>query len=252
VVPVPAGGQDAQLEQIREMQARLDEGAGTLEPFWRNIGQEWADQAPPEKHVIYPRTSSTALPTTSGQGHHRLLVGSARTWLRQRYYSARCQNHRPPKGGVSRESSRISWRMSRSDGPKALPPEGRDTPRSIASRLLDSCGKPRSTPGARATQRLWPRVASATSTTIATVEPTSTRGCAEATTPGVGDATIAGRIGVPRLTTRSAGFQPGHTTGAVPDPVPNPDYYHKVLGRDEAGTMARGLPTGLPTGWNGR
>jgi hypothetical protein len=46
VVPVPAGVQDAQLEQIREMQARLDEGAGTLEPFWRNIGQEWADQAP--------------------------------------------------------------------------------------------------------------------------------------------------------------------------------------------------------------
>jgi hypothetical protein len=28
------------------MQARLDEGAGTLEPFRRNIGQEWADQAP--------------------------------------------------------------------------------------------------------------------------------------------------------------------------------------------------------------
>jgi hypothetical protein len=46
VVPVPAGGQDAQLEQICEMQARLDEGAGTLEPFRRNIGQEWADRAP--------------------------------------------------------------------------------------------------------------------------------------------------------------------------------------------------------------
>jgi hypothetical protein len=45
VVPVPAGGQDAQLEQIREMQARLDKGAGTLEQFRRNIGQEWADQA---------------------------------------------------------------------------------------------------------------------------------------------------------------------------------------------------------------
>jgi hypothetical protein len=38
VVPVPAGGQDAQLEQIRGMQARLDEGAGTLEPFRWNIG----------------------------------------------------------------------------------------------------------------------------------------------------------------------------------------------------------------------
>jgi hypothetical protein len=46
VVLVPTGGQDAQLEQIREMQARLDEGAGTLEQFRRNIGQEWADQAP--------------------------------------------------------------------------------------------------------------------------------------------------------------------------------------------------------------
>src|SRR5688572_828831 len=43
VVPVPAGGQDSQLEQIREMQSRLDEGAGTLEQFRRNIGQEWAD-----------------------------------------------------------------------------------------------------------------------------------------------------------------------------------------------------------------
>jgi hypothetical protein len=46
VVPVPAGGQDSQVEQIREMQARLDEGAGTLEPFRRDIGQEWAGQPP--------------------------------------------------------------------------------------------------------------------------------------------------------------------------------------------------------------
>jgi hypothetical protein len=38
----------------------------------------------------------------------------------------------------------------------------------------------------------------------------------------------------------------------VPDPVPTPDYYHKVLGGDETGTVARGLPSGLPTGWNGR
>jgi hypothetical protein len=89
--------------------------------------------------------------------------------------------------------------MPRSDGTKALPPEGRGTPRNITPRLPDSCGKPRSTPGARATQRLRPRVASATSTITATVEPTSTRRCAEATTPGVGDAMTAGKIGVPRL-----------------------------------------------------
>jgi hypothetical protein len=53
-------------------------------------------------------------------------------------------------------------------------------------------------------------------------------------------------------TTWSAGFQPRHTTSAVPDPVPNLDYYHKVLRGDETGTVARGLPAGLLTGWNGR
>jgi hypothetical protein len=53
-------------------------------------------------------------------------------------------------------------------------------------------------------------------------------------------------------TTRSATFQPGHTTGTVSDPVLNPDYHHQVLGGDEAGTVARGLPAGLPAGWNGR
>jgi hypothetical protein len=46
--------------------------------------------------------------------------------------------------------------------------------------------------------RLQPRVASATNNTIATVEPASTRGCAEATTPGAEDATTVRRIGVPR------------------------------------------------------
>jgi hypothetical protein len=46
VVPVPAGGPDPQLEQIRERQARLDEGAGTLVPIHRDIGQEWAVQPP--------------------------------------------------------------------------------------------------------------------------------------------------------------------------------------------------------------
>jgi hypothetical protein len=46
VVPVQAGGHDPQLEQIRGVQARLDEGEGTLEPIRRDIGQEWAGQPP--------------------------------------------------------------------------------------------------------------------------------------------------------------------------------------------------------------
>jgi hypothetical protein len=50
VVPVSAGGHDPQLEQIRGVQARLDEGAGTLEPIRRDIGQEWAGQ-PPAREV---------------------------------------------------------------------------------------------------------------------------------------------------------------------------------------------------------
>jgi hypothetical protein len=46
VVPVPAGGHDPQLEQVRGAQARLDEGAGALEPIRRDIGQVWASQPP--------------------------------------------------------------------------------------------------------------------------------------------------------------------------------------------------------------
>jgi hypothetical protein len=53
-------------------------------------------------------------------------------------------------------------------------------------------------------------------------------------------------------TTQSASFQPGHMTGAVPDPVPNPDYHHQVLRGDKAETVACGLQAGLPAGWNGR
>jgi hypothetical protein len=45
VVPVPARGQDTQLEQIHEMQAKLDEEAGQLVQLRQNIGQEWAGRA---------------------------------------------------------------------------------------------------------------------------------------------------------------------------------------------------------------
>jgi hypothetical protein len=45
VVLVPAGGQDTQLEQIREMQAKLDEEAGQLVQLRQNIEQEWAGRA---------------------------------------------------------------------------------------------------------------------------------------------------------------------------------------------------------------
>jgi hypothetical protein len=45
VVRVPAGGQDTQLEQLREMQAKLDEETGRLVQLRQNIKQEWAGRA---------------------------------------------------------------------------------------------------------------------------------------------------------------------------------------------------------------
>jgi hypothetical protein len=102
MVPVPAEGHDPQLEQIHGVQARFDEGAGALEPIRRDIGQEWAGQPP------------------AGEIRH-LPQG-----LQQQCFFVRCQSHQPPRGGESRESSRISWKAPRSDGPRAPPPEGRD------------------------------------------------------------------------------------------------------------------------------
>jgi hypothetical protein len=79
VVPVPAGGQDAQLEQIREMQARLDEEAGQLVQLQQNIGQEWAGRAPAGEachlaqdvqHRIADDARARLLPASSGVGQN--------------------------------------------------------------------------------------------------------------------------------------------------------------------------------------
>jgi hypothetical protein len=42
VVRVPTGGQGTQLEQLREMQTKLDEETGRLVQLRQNIEQEWA------------------------------------------------------------------------------------------------------------------------------------------------------------------------------------------------------------------
>jgi hypothetical protein len=180
------------------MQAKLDEEAGQLVQLRQNIEQEWAGRALAGEARHQARDVQRRIVDDARARLPRPPAGSARIWLQRQYYSEQCRSHPPPRGGVSRENSRISWRMPRSSGPKALPLEGKGAPRGIAQRLPDSCGRPRSTPGVRGTRRLQPRIASATSTTAAAVEPALTRRCAEATTPGVGDATIARRIGAPR------------------------------------------------------
>jgi hypothetical protein len=180
----------------------------------------------PEKRVIWPRTSSTASPTMPGQGCPWLLVGSARTWLQQQYYSERCRNHPPPRGGVSRKSSRISWRMPRSDGLKALPPKGKGTPRSVAPRLPDSCGKPRPHRAHAGHSACGPGTPRQRAPPPRPSSPPRQEGAPRLPPQAWG--TLRQRGGSEPLaqTTRSASFQPGHTTGFVPDPVPNPDYHH--------------------------
>jgi hypothetical protein len=78
-VPVPAGGQDAQLKQIREVQARLDEEAGQLVQLRQNIGQEWAGRAPAGEarhpaqdvqHCIADDARARLSPASSGVGQN--------------------------------------------------------------------------------------------------------------------------------------------------------------------------------------
>jgi hypothetical protein len=77
VVPVPVGGRDTQLEQIREMQARVDEEAGQLVQLRQNIEQEWAGRtlvggarhrAPDVQRCIVDNARAALPPAVSGPG----------------------------------------------------------------------------------------------------------------------------------------------------------------------------------------
>jgi hypothetical protein len=198
VVPVPVGGQDTQPEQIREMQAKLDEEAGQLVQLRQNIKQEWAGralagearhQARDVQRRIVDDARARLPPASSGVGQNLAAVAILlRAMPKPSTTERRCiqgeLKNLLEDAAVRRAESSASRRQG--------------CPRSIAQRLPDSCGRPWSTPGERGTRRLQPQVALATSTTVATVEPASTRRCAEATTPGVGDATIVRRTGAPR------------------------------------------------------
>jgi hypothetical protein len=79
VVPVPTGGQDTQLEQLHEMQAKLDEEAGRFVQLQQNIEQEWAGQALAGGARHRPGTSSAVSLTMPGQGCPRPSAGPAIT-----------------------------------------------------------------------------------------------------------------------------------------------------------------------------
>jgi hypothetical protein len=231
VVPVPAGGQDAQLEQIREMQARLDEEAGQLVQLWQNIGQKWAGRAPAEeaRHLA--------------QDVQHRIADDAKAWL-------------PPASswvGQNLAAAAILLRAM----PEPSTTEGRRIQGELKN-LLEDVAVQRAESSAFRRQG-YPLGASRRDFPIHAGSLGPHRAHAEHSAYGPGSpwqqappprpSSPPRREGAPRLppqawgtlrqrggseplarTTRSASFQPGHTTGAVPDPVPNPDYHHQVLG----------------------
>jgi hypothetical protein len=179
-----------------------------------------------DKRVIGPGMSTTVSPTMLGQGCPRPLAGSARIWLQRQYYSERCQSHPPPRDGVSRENSRISWRMPRYDEPRALPPEGKGAPGASCNDFpihagslgphrahtgRDACG-----PGSPRQRAPPPRPSS----------PPRREGAPRLPHQAWGTLRQQGGSEPLARTTRSASFQPGHMTGTVLDPVPSLDYHH--------------------------
>jgi hypothetical protein len=230
------------------MQAKLNEEAGQIVQLRQNIGQEWAGralagearhQAQDVQHHIADDARARLPPASSGASQN---LAAAAILLRAMPEPSTTKGRRIQEelknlledAAVRRAESSASRRQG--------------YPRSITLRLPDSCEKPRSTPGARGTQRLQPRVASATSTTAATVEPTSTRRCAEATTPGVGGATTVGRIGAPRpnhpVCKLSAGPYDGHRSRPGSEPrLPS------LSTRGKQGRNCGSRTTGWPASW---
>jgi hypothetical protein len=141
--------------------------------------------------------------------------------------------------------------MSQSDEPRALPPKGKGAPRSIAQRPPDASGRPRSSPSAHRMGRPRRRIALATSNTVATIEPASRKGCAEATTPDAKGATTVRRIGAPRPNHQVRGSSAGpydrrlSRPGSEPQP-PSPS----TQGRQDRSCGLR--TTGWHASWEGR
>jgi hypothetical protein len=131
VVPVPAGVRTHSLSKSARCRPSSTRKQGNLCSSGKTSSRSGQAEHSPEKRVFRLRTSNAVSLTMPGQGCPRPPAGSAKTWLQRQCCFGRCRSHPPPSGGVSRESLRISWRMSRSDGPKALPPEGKGAPRSI-------------------------------------------------------------------------------------------------------------------------
>jgi hypothetical protein len=235
VVPVPAGGQDTQLEQIHDMQARLDEEAEQLVQLRQNIGQEQAGRAPAGEvcHLA--------------QDVQRCITDNARARLP------------PASSGVGQNLAAAAILLRAMPEPSTT--EGRRIQGELKNLLEDAAVRRAESSASRrqgyppgASRRDFPIHAGGLGPHRAHAGHSAYGpGPPQQRAPSPRPSSPPRREGAPRLppqawgtlrqrggsepfarTTRSASFQPGHTTGAVPDPVPGPDYHHQVLGGDEA------------------
>jgi hypothetical protein len=165
----------------------------------QNIEQEWVGralagearhQARDVQHYIADDARARLPPASSGVGQN---LAAAAILLRAMPEPSTTEGRRI-QGELKNLLGDAAVRRAKSSASRrqGYPPEHRATTSQFMREAPVHTGRTRdATPAAR--------VALATSTTAATVEPASTRRCAEATTPGVGDATTVGRIGAPRL-----------------------------------------------------
>jgi hypothetical protein len=141
MVLVLAGGQDTQLEQIREMQAKLDEEAGQLVQLQQNIGQEWAGRAlageachlaQDVQHRIADNARARLPPASSGVGQN---LAAAAILLRAMPEPSTTKGRRI-QGELKNLLEDATVRRAESSASRR-----QGYPRSITPRLPDSCRK---------------------------------------------------------------------------------------------------------------
>jgi hypothetical protein len=134
MVPVPAGGQDTQLEKICEMQAKLDEEAGQLLQLWQNIKQEWvgralAREARHQTQDVQRRIADDARarlpPASSGVGQN---LAAAAILLRAMPEPSTTEGRRI-QGELKNllEDAMVRWAESSASRRQGCPPEHRAT-----------------------------------------------------------------------------------------------------------------------------
>jgi hypothetical protein len=251
VVPVPAGSQDTQLEQIREMQAKLDEEAGQLVQLRQNIEQERAGraldgearhQAQDVQRRIADDARARLPPASSGVSQN---MAAAAILLRAMPEPSTTEGRRI-QGELKNllEDAAIRQAESSTSQRQGYPRASRrDFPIHAGSlgphRAYAGCNA--CSPGSP-----WQRA-----TPPQPLSPPQRKGAPRLPPQAWGTLRKWGGSDPLARTTWSASLQPGHTTGAVPDPVSSPDYHHQVLGGNKTGTVACGLLAGLPARWNG-